>query len=117
MFLWKHFRNESLFFTLKLIFFNNGNITNYYYSGDRLITEINNSYRLDYIYDENSQLIGFIYNNDKYLYIIDALQYILGVIDINCNVVVKYDCDAFGYIKSITGTKEDTLGKYNPFRY
>lgn len=96
---------------------NNGNITNYYYSGDRLITEINNSYRLDFIYDENSQLIGFIYNNDKYLYIRDVLQNILGIIDINGNVVVKYDCDAFGNINSITGSKADSLGKYNPFRY
>ena len=96
---------------------NNGNITNYYYSGDRLITEINNSYRLDYIYDENSQLIGFIHDSNKYLYIRDVLQNILGIIDINGNVVVKYDCDAFGKINNITGSKASTIGKYNPFRY
>lgn len=96
---------------------NNGNITNYYYSGDRLITEINNSYRLDFIYDENSQLIGFIHDSNKYLYIRDVLQNILGIVDINGNVVVKYDCDAFGNINSITGSKADSLGKYNPFRY
>ena len=96
---------------------NNGNITNYYYSGDRLITEINNSYRLDFIYDENSQLIGFIHDSNKYLYIRDVLQNILGIIDINGNVVVKYDCDAFGKINNITGSKASTIGKYNPFRY
>ena len=96
---------------------NNGNITNYYYSGDRLITEINNSYRLDYIYDENSQLIGFIHDSNKYLYIRDVLQNILGIVDINGNVVVKYDCDAFGKINNITGSKADSLGRYNPFRY
>ena len=96
---------------------NNGNITNYYYSGDRLITEINNSYRLDYIYDENSQLIGFIHDSNKYLYIRDVLQNILGIIDINGNVEVNYDCDAFGKINNITGSKASTIGKYNPFRY
>ena len=96
---------------------NNGNITNYYYSGDRLITEINNSYRLDFIYDENGQLIGFIHDSNKYLYIRDVLQNILGIIDINGNVVVKYDCDAFGKINNITGSKASTIGKYNPFRY
>ena len=95
----------------------NGNITNYYYSGDRLITEINSSYRLDFIYDENSQLIGFIHDYNKYLYIRDVLQNILGIIDINGNVVVKYDCDAFGKTNNITGSKASTIGKYNPFRY
>ena len=96
---------------------NNGSITNYYYSGDRLITEMNSSYRLDYIYDENSQLIGFVHDSNKYLYIRDVLQSILGIIDINGNVVVKYDCDAFGRINNITGSKASTIGKYNPFRY
>ena len=62
-------------------------------------------------------MIGFIHDSNKYLYIRDVLQNILGIIDINGNVVVKYDCDAFGKINNITGSKASTIGKYNPFRY
>ena len=62
-------------------------------------------------------MIGFIHGSNKYLYIRDVLQNILGIIDINGNVVVKYDCDAFGKINNITGSKASTIGKYNPFRY
>lgn len=39
--------------------------TNFYYDGDKLITEISPNYRLDFLYNENDQLYGLIYNNEK----------------------------------------------------
>lgn len=96
----------------------NGSTTNYYYDGDKLITEVAPSYRLDFLYDENDLLYGFIYNNsDKYYYVRDFMQNILGIIDSNGNLVVKYAYTAYGKIKSTTGSQASTIGAYNPFRY
>ncbi len=92
--------------------------THYYYDGDNLITEINPTCRLDFLYDENNQLYGFIKDNtDKYFYVRDFMQNILGIIDKTGGLVVKYDYTAYGIIKSITGTLSSTIGNENPFRY
>lgn len=96
----------------------NGSTTNYYYDGDKLITEVAPSYRLDFLYDENNQLYGFISNNNsKYYYVRDFMQNILGIIASNGNLVVKYDYTAYGKITSTTGSQASTIGAYNPFRY
>ncbi|MDE6047747.1 MAG: hypothetical protein K2F56_03865, partial [Anaeroplasmataceae bacterium] len=96
----------------------NGSTTKYYYDRTNLITEVNPSYRLDFLYDAEDQLYGFIYNNsDKYYYVRDFMQNILGIIDSNGNLVVKYEYTAYGTITSITGSKATTIGAYNPFRY
>ncbi len=90
----------------------------YYYDGDLLITEIAPGYRLDFLYDENNQLYGFIYNNsDKYFYIRDFMQSILGIIDTSGNLVVKYGYTAYGTITDISGSLAGTIGAHNPFRY
>ncbi len=92
--------------------------TKYYYDGDKLITEINNSYRNDFLYDENGKLYGFIHNkNERYYYVRDFMQNILGIVDIDGNLVVKYEYSAYGEIKSITGSLSGTIGAKNPFRY
>ena len=95
---------------------NNGNVTRYYYSGNKLVVEVGNV-TLDYLYDENNLLIGLIYNNNKYFYIRDAFQNILGLVDINGNVVVKYKYDLFGNLINISGSEASTIGKYNHFRF
>lgn len=92
--------------------------TKYYYDGDKLVTEINDNYRNDFLYDENGKLYGFIHNKtDKYYYVRDFMQNILGIVDINGNLVVKYMYSAYGEINSITGSMSETIGKINPFRY
>lgn len=91
---------------------------NYFYDGDLLITLINNQYRLDFLYDENKQLYGFIYNRETtYFYIRDILQNIIGIIDINGNLVVKYDYTAFGICTILSDSTIDHIGTVNPFRY
>ncbi len=43
--------------------------TNYYYDGDRLITEVTTSHRNDYLYDENRKVYRFIQDSiTKYYY-------------------------------------------------
>ena len=90
----------------------------YYYDKDMLITEIRENDRFDYLYDENKQLYGFIYNcGDMYFYIRDILQNIIGIIDINGNLVVKYDYTAFGICTILSDSTIDHIGTVNPFRY
>lgn len=95
----------------------NGVTWNYTYDGDRLIRETSINGSLDFLYDEYGNLYGFIKDNlEKYLYIRDSFQNILGIADINGKIVVKYKYDAWG----ITSTKEDIslgIGDLNPFRY
>ena len=96
----------------------NGNITNYYYSGNRLVTEINTNYRNDFLYDERGLLIGFILNKSIiYFYVRDIFQNIVGVINNSGTIVVSYEYDAYGKLLSTTGSAASTVGIYNPFRY
>ncbi len=91
--------------------------TKFVYDSGKLITEYTGTSRVDYLYDENSKPYGFIYNNAKYFYIRDTLQNILGIVDANGDVVVHYDYTAYGECKAITGSKKDTIGAINSFRY
>ncbi len=92
--------------------------TNYYYEGDKLITQIKNNIRLDFLYDENGMLYGLIKDNSsKYFYVRDYLQNILGIVDQNGKLVVKYKYDAYGNSKGIEDTSGIGIGSYNPFRY
>ena len=92
--------------------------TYYYYEGNKLITEYrSDNDRIDFLYDVNGLLYGFINNKtDKYYYVRDILQNILGIVDSNGNLVVKYDCNAYGDNQTITG-EEVLLGIRNPFRF
>lgn len=91
---------------------------NYIYDGNKLIREKSINNTLDFLYDEYENLYGFIKDNtEKYLYIRDQLQNIIGISDINGNIVVKYSYDAWGAIKSIIDTSSSGIGKLNPFRF
>ena len=92
--------------------------TQYYYDGDKLITEINQYCRLDFLYDESGMLYGLIKDNSsKYFYVRDYLHNILGIVDQNGKLVVKYSYDAYGNRKGIEDTSGCNLGTRNPFRY
>ena len=91
---------------------------NYIYDGNKLIRETSINNTLDFLYDEYDNLYGFIKDNsEKYLYIRDQLQNIIGITDINGKIVVKYSYDAWGAIKSIIDTSSSDIGKLNPFRF
>ena len=90
-----------------------GETTNYYYDGDKLITEVTPTHRNDYLYDENGQIYGFIQDSTtKYFYMKDFMQNILGLVSINCSLVVRYNYDAYGNLISYSGSNI-----YNPIRY
>ena len=65
------------------------------------------------LYDENNKLYGLIQNGiNIYYYVRDSLGNILGIVDNNGILVVKYNYDAYGHNISHTGTNI-----YNPFLY
>lgn len=91
---------------------------NYVYDGNKLIREKSINNTLDFLYDEYDNLYGFIKDNsEKYLYIRDQLQNIIGITDINGKIVVKYSYDAWGALKNIEDTSSSGIGKLNPFRF
>lgn len=91
---------------------------NYIYDGNKLIREKSINNTLDFLYDEYDNLYGFIKDNsEKYLYIRDQLQNIIGITDINGKIVVKYSYDAWGALKNIEDTSSSVIGKLNPFRF
>ena len=92
--------------------------TQYYYDVDKLVTEINPYCRLDFLYDENGSLYGLIKDNSsKFFYVRDYLHNILGIVDRNGKLIVKYSYDAYGNNKGIEDTSGIGIGSYNPFRY
>ena len=56
-------------------------------------------------------------NSSKYFYVRDYLHNILGIVDQNGKLVVKYSYDAYGNRKGIEDTSGCNLGTRNPFRY
>ena len=81
------------------------------------------SYLLNYIYDNESQLVGVICNNELYYYVKNLQGDVIKLIDSNGNVVVKYGYDAWGkllYVKDDNGnavTSATHVGNLNSFRY
>ena len=105
-----------------------GNIScvyNYTYDGNRIIKEqvdtvndINNtSYTLYYMYDECGDVVGFIYNEAYYYYQKNLQGDIIRIVNVEGNVVVEYNYDAWGNLLTTTGSLASTIGRYNPFRY
>ena len=110
----------------------NGNTTEYYLNGTQIDTEITNyggvSRRVDYIYDENGSIYGFVVNNtDKYYYAKNLQGDVIGILDSTGATLVEYSYDAWGKatisypgIDSQTETEKQArylLGSNNPFRY
>ena len=90
--------------------------TQYVYSGIKLLTEITPSYKLDFLYDENDELFGFIKDNDtKYFYVKDILGNVIGIVDENGTLVAKYSYAAFG--NTTITLNQSGIASVNPFRF
>jgi YD repeat-containing protein len=72
----------------------------YYYEGSRLISEDGVKH---FLYDEAGILYGMIFIKYAYYYIRDILGNIIGLVDKDGRIVVKYAYDAFGNILQISG--------------
>lgn len=98
--------------------------TNFIYEGDKLI-QINipiKSIQITYIYDEISNVIGFIYNNIEYFFEKNNLGNIIRIFDKNNNTIAIYDYDGYGKHKvldslGVENNEQNFIGNINPFRY
>ena len=96
--------------------------TKYYLQGSNIIAEEKNGQTMHFIYNEQNQLVGFEYQQNKYFYVRDLLGIIRNIIDVNGNIVVTYKYDAWGNHKvydssNAENTSSSFIGNINPFRY
>ena len=90
----------------------------YYYDDDKLVSQVSDNCRLDFLYDEDNLLYGFILDKTKnYFYLKDCLQNILGIVDENGERIVGYESNAYGKTYVYFDNSSNDLAEINPFRY
>lgn len=113
--------NASGIRTSKVLTKNNSTTSiEYILDGTNIIKEIRsgeNNATLQYFYDSNNEIVGFTYNNVKYLYLKNLQKDIIGIVDSNNNIVVKYYYNAYGRIINKVDISGINLSEINPFRY
>lgn len=96
------------------------NDVDYILEGNKIIRETrtgDENYVINYYYDSSDNVIGFEYNNNKYLYLKNLQNDIIGIVDEAGNLVVEYTYDAYGNIIKLIDTSNCELSNINPFRY
>lgn len=93
----------------------NGVNTEYIYNGEILAGQKTGNDIIVFMYDNNSDAFGFIYNSTEYYYIKNAQNDVTAIADSNGNVLARYYYDAWGKILEITGNTE--IAGLNPIRY
>ena len=95
----------------------NGVTTGYRMAGSLLISERTDGTTLWYQYDSAANLVALMIGTERYNYIRNAQNDIIGLIDSTGKRVVSYKYDSWGKTVSIIGTLAATVGQKNPFRY
>lgn len=112
--------NDSGIRTSKII---NGTETKYHLEGSKVIYETAGNTKIYYTYDESGDIIGLTYSGNKYHYVKNLQNDIIGILNSNLEQIVKYEYDSWGNIKSITDnngneiTDTTNIGLINPYRY
>lgn len=98
--------------------------TKYLLEGRRVVFEQTGENILYFMRDNLNDLIGFKYNDEKYYYIRNDKDDIIGILDSQNNTIVKYKYDSWGNIISILDENNDDIsnnpnhiGNINPYRY
>lgn len=93
----------------------NGTTTEYFYNGEILAGQKTGDDVIVFMYDNNGDTFGFIYNGTEYYYIKNAQNDIVAIADADGSVIANYYYDAWGYPEDITGNTE--IANLNPLRY
>lgn len=91
--------------------------TKFYLNGTVILTQMTGNERMDFLYDEAGDLLGFKYDGNSYYYIRNLQSDITGILNSAGEQIVSYAYDAWGKLLSVAGSAADTIGKKNPFRY
>ena len=94
----------------------NGVTTKFYLDGTNIIEQTDGTTTLYFFYDSNDEVVGFKYNGNNYIYVKNSSGEIVGVADVNGNLIASYTYDAWGKVTSVTGSNT-AIGELNPFRY
>ena len=95
----------------------NGEKTEYYYNGSILAGQKSGDDTLVFMYDNNSDIFGVIYNDVEYYYIKNAQNDVIAIADKDGKVALKYSYDAWGKVISITDRNGNDINnlKINKF--
>lgn len=94
----------------------NGITTSYYLDGTNIIEQTDGTTKLHFFYDSNGEVIGFKHNGNNYIYAKNSMGDIVGITDVDNNLIASYTYDSWGKVISITGSNV-AVGELNPFRY
>ena len=91
--------------------------TKYIMHGRNLVHLIRGDENLHFFYDAQNKPAMAIYNDTAYAYLYNQQDDVVGMVDSEGQLVVKYQYDAWGQPISTGGALAETLGALNPFRY
>ena len=81
------------------------------------MSQLTGTEQIDFMYDAGGEVIGLKFEGANYYYLKNLQGDILYVVDSSGQIVVKYDYDSWGKLRSTAGSMATTLGVKNPFRY
>ena len=96
--------------------------TRYYVENGNVVCEKTGNNIIHYMYDLTG-VIGLDYNGDRYYYIKNIQDDVVGILNEDFNQVISYEYDSWGKlisIKDVNGnivTDKTNIGIINPFRY
>ena len=93
------------------------NVTEYRLAGDLLVAEVTNGKETSFVYDSGADLVAMIYEGKYYFYVKNLQGDIVSIVDESGTAIVNYSYDSWGRLLQIEGSKKDTIGILNPFRY
>lgn len=93
----------------------NGITTEYFYNGGILAGQKTGEDVIVYMYDNNGDLFGFIYNGAEYFYVKNAQNDVIAIVNANGTVIANYYYDDWGKLVETTG--DTAIANLNPIRY
>ena len=93
----------------------NGTTTEFIYNGDILAGQKTGDDILVFMYDNNGDPFGFIYNGAEYYYIKNAQNDVTAIASADGTAIANYYYDSWGKLAEITGDTE--IAELNPIRY
>ena len=112
--------NENSIRTKKVI---GSTTTDYYLADNVMVAEKKGSNLITYMFDENGERYGFLYNSTPYYYVRNMQGDVIRILNQYGSIVARYEYDAWGKVLKVTNnagtvqTASTFIGNINPIRY